>query len=160
MEFIIIGGKKILQIIYSVLKLFPTKNKKILFLSRQSNELSLDFSMLKEELEVQCSDLQIVAICNRMDDKKEGKVRFGWNMLRSMYHLATSRVCVLDAYWPAVSLLKHKKTLTVIQMWHALGKIKQSGYQTLGKESGRGKKMAELLCMHRNYDYIIAGGEA
>lgn len=53
-----------------------------------------------------------------------------------------------------------KKSLTVIQMWHALGKIKQSGYQTLGKASGRGAEMAHLLKMHENYDYIIAGGKA
>lgn len=45
-------------------------------------------------------------------------------------------------------------------MWHALGKIKKSGYQTLGKSSGRSEKTARLLDMHRNYDVIIAGGEA
>jgi CDP-ribitol ribitolphosphotransferase len=77
-----------------------------------------------------------------------------------MYHLATAKVCVLDAYWPVVSMLRHKKGLTVIQMWHALGKIKQSGYQTLDKESGRSKELSHLLCMHKNYDYIIAGGKA
>jgi CDP-ribitol ribitolphosphotransferase len=85
---------------------------------------------------------------------------FAWDTLRSMGHLATARVCVLDAYWPAVSLLHHKKSLTVIQMWHAIGKIKQSGYQTLDKESGRSKKTAEVLKMHRGYDMIIAGGKA
>jgi CDP-ribitol ribitolphosphotransferase len=57
-------------------------------------------------------------------------------------------------------MLRHKKSLTVIQMWHALGKIKQSGYQTLDKESGRSKTLSRLLCMHKNYDYIIAGGKA
>ena len=48
-----------------------------------------------------------------------------------MYHLATASVCVLDAYWPAISLLHHKKSLTVIQMWHALGKIKPVSYTHL-----------------------------
>jgi CDP-ribitol ribitolphosphotransferase len=95
-----------------------------------------------------------------MDDSKKGLLRFGFNTLASMYHLATAKVCVLDAYWPVVSMLRHKKGLTVIQMWHALGKIKQSGYQTLDKESGRSKELSHLLCMHKNYDYIIAGGKA
>lgn len=57
-------------------------------------------------------------------------------------------------------MLHHKKSLTVIQMWHALGKIKQSGYQTLDKESGRSAKTARLLKMHENYDIIVAGGQA
>ena len=43
-------------------------------------------------------------------------------------------------------------------MWHALGKIKQSGYQTLGKASGRGAEMAHLMKMHENYDYICRRG--
>ncbi len=160
MEVIIKFGKSCLQILYSLLKLFPVKSNKVLFLSRQSDELSLDFVMLKEELLRQDSSLRIVSICNRLDDGKKGLVGFGVDTLRSMYHLATSTVCVLDAYWPAVSILRHKKSLTVIQMWHAIGKIKKSGYQTLDKNSGRSARTAELLAMHRNYDIIIAGGEA
>ena len=160
MTFIIQIGKFCLRLLYGILKLFPVKPNKVLFLSRQSDGLSLDFAMLKEELLRQKPEVQITAICNRLDDSKKGLIGFGADTLRSMYHLATSRVCVLDAYWPAVSLLHHKEDLTVIQMWHALGKIKKSGYQTLGKASGRGEKLARLLCMHRNYDIIIAGGRA
>lgn len=160
MSFVINIGKFCLSVLYGILKLFPAKENKVLFLSRQSDELSLDFAMLKEELLRQEPGISVVAICNRLDDGKSGLAGFAIDTLRSMYHLATSRVCVLDAYWPAVSILHHKDKLTVIQMWHALGKIKKSGYQTLGKESGRGEKIAKLLRMHENYDIIIAGGKA
>ncbi len=160
MTLIIKTGKFCLSLFYGILKLFPTKKNKVLFLSRQSDELSLDFSMLKDALQEKEPKVEIVSICNRLDDSRSGIVGFGADTLRSMYHLATAEVCVLDAYWPAVSILHHKKSLTVIQMWHALGKIKKSGYQTLGKESGRGEKLAKLLCMHENYDYIVAGGKA
>lgn len=153
-------GKYILSLLYAVLKLFPTNEKKILFLSRQSDKMSVDFSLLKHKLEELQPDIHIVAICNRLDDSKSGLIGFTIDTFRSMYHLSTSKVCVLDAYWPAVSILKHKKELTVIQMWHSLGKIKKSGYQTLNKKGGRSKEFAELLCMHKNYDIVIAGGEA
>lgn len=157
---IIKTGKFFLSILYGIFKLFPAKKNKVLFLSRQSDELSLDFSMLKDELLKQNPEIKITAICNRLDDSGSGIIGFGVDTLKSMYHLATSRVCVLDAYWPAVSILKHKDGLVVIQMWHAIGKIKKSGYQTLDKESGRSGKTAKLLHMHENYDYIIAGGTA
>lgn len=160
MTLIIKTGKLCLTLLYGILKLFPVRENKVLFLSRQSDELSLDFSMLKDMLEKKRQDIRIVSICNRLDDSGKGIAGFAADTLKSMYHLATSRVCVLDAYWPAVSILHHRKSLTVIQMWHAIGKIKKSGYQTLDKESGRSRKTAELLCMHRNYDYIIAGGRA
>lgn len=160
MKYIIIIGKFCLRFVYGLMKFFPVQSKKVLFLSRQADDLSLDFSMLKDELLRQDSDIRIVAICNRLDDSKSGLLGFAWDTLRSMYHMATAKVCVLDAYWPVVSILKHKDDLTVIQMWHAIGKIKKSGYQTLGKASGRSRQTAELLAMHRNYDIIIAGGKA
>jgi len=160
MTLIIKTGKLFLKIIYAILKLFPIKDNKVLFLSRQSNDLSLDFCMLKNELFKQNPNIEVVTILNRVDDSKKGLFKFFIDTLKSMYYLATVRVCVLDAYWPAVSILNHKKDLTVIQMWHALGKIKQSGYQTIGKESGRSVKISKLLCMHKNYDIIIAGGSA
>lgn len=153
-----------LSVIYAVLKLLPTQSGKVLFLSRQSSTLTTDFRLTQEELKRQEPNIKIVTICHRLEGADSGGVKglfaFALSTLRSMYHMATSRVCVLDAYWPAVSILKHKKSLTVIQMWHALGKIKQSGYQTLGKESGRGEQLARLMKMHEGYDYIIAGGKA
>ncbi len=150
-----------LNFIYFFLKLLPTKGNKVVFLSRQSNEPTLDFKRVQEELQERQPYIQIVTLCNRLEGEKSGGlVHFAMTTLKSMYHMATSSVCVLDAYWPAVSILHHKKELTVIQMWHALGKIKQSGYQTLGRESGRSEQMAHLMKMHENYDYIIAGGKA
>lgn len=149
-----------MRAIYAVLKLFPTKKKKIVFLSRQTNGAGLDFRMLQEELLRQDGGLQIVSICKRMEGGLADYLGFAVCMLRSMYHLATGSVCVLDSYWPAVSMLNHKKSLYVIQIWHALGKIKQSGYQTLKKDSGRDEAAAKILAMHKNYDVIIAGGKA
>ncbi len=153
-----------LQVIYGILKLFPTKKNKVVFLSRQSDTLTPDFEMVQQELCCEDPDIEIVTICHRLEGAGSGGVSgmlaFAGSTLRSMYHMATASVCVLDAYWPAVSLLRHKRSLTVIQMWHALGKIKQSGYQTLGKASGRGAEMARLMKMHENYDHIIAGGRA
>lgn len=56
-----------------------------------------------------------------------------------------------------MSILPNREDQTVIQLWHAAGKIKRSGYSSLGKPDGRDQKVAEILCMHKNYDWIIAG---
>ena len=153
-------AKGVMSLIYAAMKLLPVKEGNILFISRQSNELTLDFKMLREEINHMDRGVNIMIICCRLDDSKKGVLRFVLETMRSMYYLATCRVCVLDAYWPAVSMLHHKKELTVIQIWHALGKIKQSGYQTLDRKSGRSEFMAEDMSMNRNYDYVIAGGSA
>jgi len=160
MTHIIYLAKFILSIIYGLLKLFPTQNK-IVFLSRQSNQTPLDFKLIIDEL--QNRNYKIVVLCHRVEGKdsiKKDVIKFITITFKSMYHLATSKVCIIDSYSLPVSLLKHKKTLTVIQIWHAMGKIKQSGYQTLGKKAGRNPKIAKALNMHKNYDLVVAGAKA
>ena len=148
-----------LNVIYGVMKLFPVR-RRVCFFSRQGNEPSGDFHLLMDRLAEECPDTEIVTICYRFEGKKDGLIGFGLATLRSMVYLATSRVCVLDTYWPAVSMLRHKKCLKVIQIWHSNGKIKQSGYQTLGHESGRDPHVARMMRMHQGYDYVIGGGPA
>ena len=73
-----------------------------------------------------------------------------------MYHIATSKVCILDGYSIPISILKHKKNLEVIQIWHASGAIKKFGYQSLNKKEGRGTEIAKIMNMHKNYKHVIA----
>lgn len=150
----------VLNSIYFFMKLLPTDNNKIVFLSRQSDTPSEDFMSLSHRIEEFKPEAKIVMITQRADSNFKSMLSFAGATLRSMHHLATARICVLDSYWPAVSVLKHKDHLAVIQMWHAMGKIKKSGYQSLGKKFGRSHMIAEEMRMHRNYDVVIAGGKA
>ena len=145
--------------LYWLMKRLPVRYQ-VCFFSRQSNKVPVDFRRIEEELKRRDPTVKTVMICHQFRNRHDGAVRFSWDLLRSMYYLATSRVCILDAYWPTVSMLKHKKELTVIQIWHSIGKIKKSGYQTLGQKSGRSVTLAKVMRMHRNYDYVIAGGRA
>ena len=88
---IIRAGKFCLNILYGILKVFPVKPNKVLFLSRQSDELSLDFSMLRDELRREMPDIEIRAICNRLDDSGSGLLGFAADTLRSMYCEALHR---------------------------------------------------------------------
>lgn len=151
--------KKTLSIIYLILKRLPIDNNKILFCSRQSSDIPLDFVLIEEKLKKEAPEITCINICCHIGYKTGDYIRYGICLLKSLYHLATSRICILDSYWPAVSLLNHKNDLKVIQIWHAVGKIKQSGYQTLGKKSGRKEEYAKALNMHKNYDYVIAGAK-
>lgn len=149
-----------MNFIYFFLKLCPTDKNKVLFLSRQSNTVTEDIDFLSRRLVELKPETNIVIITKRADKGFASMLEYAFVTLKSMYHLATASVCVLDSYWPAVSVLHHKKQLAVIQMWHAMGKIKKSGYQSLGKKFGRSDMIAREMRMHRNYDVVIAGGRA
>lgn len=155
--------KFVLKIAYFFIKAFPVNKDKVLFCSRQSSETPLDFRLIQRKLEENMpddTDINIINICQPIGKDIKGYLLFAKATIRSMFHLATSSVCILDSYWPAVSLLKHKPELTIIQIWHAIGKIKKSGYAAIGKKSGRKREYATRLNMHKNYDFIIAGAEA
>ena len=102
----------------------------------------------------------MIFLCKRMKKGIKGYVDYVLELFKQMYHLSTSKMAIIDSYCIPVCVLKHKKSLKVLQIWHSIGKIKKSGYQSLDTESGRSSKMAKAMCMHKNYDAIIAGGDA
>ncbi len=139
-----------LKFIYAFLKLLKTKNK-ITFISRQGNSPSIDFEILSKRIKDKYPDYQVVMLTKKLDNK----IAYMFHMLVQMYHVATSKIVILDSYCIVVSVLKHKKSLKVIQMWHAVGSMKKFGYAMLGKEEGNDKDIARIMCMHKNYDYIL-----
>lgn len=143
------------NVIYFFLKLIPTNKQKITFISRQSNERSIDFTLLKKELLQKDNSLKIVELYKTIDKGLINKLKYCFHILSQMYHIATSKVVVLDSYCIPICILTHKKNLTVIQMWHALGSLKKFGYSSLDTKDGRGSKIAKLMRMHKNYDYIL-----
>lgn len=149
-----------MRALYAPMKLFPTQSGKLVFLSRQTVSPSIDAQLVFDELLRRDDSIRIVAICSRVQPGVAGGLVFARDLMRSLYHLATAQVCLLDSYWPAVSALNHKDGLKVVQMWHALGKIKKSGWQTVGLPGGRSQTIASIMRMHAGYDYVIAGGEA
>lgn len=45
-------------------------------------------------------------------------------------------------------------------MWHAMGSFKKFGYSILDQKEGSSSKIAHLMGMHKNYDYVFTSGEA
>lgn len=139
-----------LKLLYAFIKLFPT-SKKITFISRQGNSPSIDFKILSEEIKRQYPDYKVVMLTKKLDNK----VSYIFHMVSQMYHIATSKIVILDSYCIVISVLNHKKSLKVIQMWHAVGSMKKFGYAMLGKKEGNDPDIARIMKMHKNYDYLL-----
>lgn len=149
--------------IYLFFKLLPSKNR-VTMISRQSNEITLDFKLLKDEMEKEYKDISVITLCHKLEGGEKAsiseKVKYIFHCFKQMYYISTSKVVVLDSYCILVSVLKHKKNLRIIQMWHSMGTMKKFGYQILDLEEGRSSKTAKAMRMHKNYDYILASSGA
>lgn len=147
-----------LRIIYFFIKLFTiVDDKKILFLSRQNDEDSVDFDLMKKDIKKRYPDYYVISLNKRLF--KRNAITYYFHMYKQMYHLATSKVCLADTYIIPLSILKHKKELVTIELCHGIGNLKKFGYQTLKNESGKGEKLSKLMQMHEGYDYLISTSE-
>ena len=149
-----------LKLLYFLFKLLPVDKRKVVFLSRNFDSPSLDYRLLNDELKKSHSELYAVFLTRRIHKGIFQLIGYYFHTLRQLYHIATTNVCVLDSYIIPISVLKHRRTLRVIQLWHAMGAIKKFGYQTLDTKYGRSSRLSRMMRMHENYDYVISGSQA
>ncbi|NBI63069.1 CDP-glycerol glycerophosphotransferase family protein [Clostridiales bacterium] len=158
MKFLIAIGRLILNGIYDFHKLCPVKNQ-VVIISRQSDEPSLDIRLLAKELESR-QDIQVKVLCRTLGGGLFSKIKYLFHMIGpQMRAMATSKVVVLDSYCIAASILRHRKGLSIIQMWHAMGGFKKFGYSILDQGEGSQAWLAEAMRMHKNYTCVLASSE-
>lgn len=155
MKVLLKAGTAVMRILYCVYKFFPTKNR-IMFVSRQDDVPSPDCLLLSKAIREKDQKIEIIKEFRRIPDSFIGKIKYICYMLgKQMYLFATSRVVILDGYCILASVLNHKKELKIVQMWHAMGALKRFGYAAIGTEEGKDPEVSKILCMHRNYDYVV-----
>lgn len=151
--------KGMLNLLYFPMKLRKCEDK-IVFMSRQSDMVSIDMYLLSKELKRCAPSIEQVFRVRAMKDGWYGKLVYCICLLGDMWQMANAKAVICDTYLIPVSCLKHKKQLYIIQIWHALGAIKKFGLQSLGKEEGRDIKVSKALNMHKGYDCVLAPSEA
>lgn len=147
-----------LKIIYAPIKLFKVQNK-VVYISRQSNRETLDFRLIKNEMGKMYPNYKNVILTKKIESGLISKIGYVFHMFKQMYHISTSKIVILDSYCIVASVLKHKKENKIIQIWHALSAIKKFGYQSIGTEAGSDALTAKIMCMHKNYNYVLAPSE-
>lgn len=149
---ILIGIMKFINICF---KPFKVKNR-IVFISRESNVPSQDMLDIAKEVNNRKDNIEIIYLCKRLEKGIMSKFAYIFEIIKHIYYINTSNVVILDTYCIAASVLSHKKEVRIVQIWHSIIAIKKFGYQTVGKKSGSSKELADVMCMHKNYDYAIA----
>ena len=148
-----------LAVVYAPLKLLPTR-RKVVMMSREHPTLPKDFAAIRESLERLDPAVEVVTLVRMVPPGYVAKLGYALHMIKQLYHVATARVLILDTYAIVASVLKHKDSLTIMQIWHALGAFKKFGLSILGQAEGRDERLAAAMRMHQGYDIVLASGEA
>lgn len=148
-----------LALVYAPLKLLPTR-RKVVMISREHPTVPEDFTALRAALHRLDPTVEVVTLVKMVPPGVLGKLGYILHMFRQLFHVATARVLVIDTYAIVASVLTHKRELTIIQIWHALGAFKKFGLSALGQSEGRDERLARAMRMHQGYDIVLASGEA
>lgn len=91
---------------------------------------------------------KITAISFNFERTLYGRVKYLFNSIGSVYHLATSRFFIIDDYFFPVYCINKNKKNNVIQIWHAIGHLKKFGLSIPSNNSS-------IIKHHSNYDFAI-----
>lgn len=147
-----------MRFIYFFMKLFTPVGDKAVFLSRQSDKPSENFLLLRDELQRVSPSTKCEFYC-RLGLKSEMGLSYALLMLRQMKALAGARLCFTESYCIPISVLRHKKQLRVVQIWHSMVAVKKFGWQTVDMPEGTSSDIAGIMDMHKGYDLVAVGSE-
>ncbi|MDE0547322.1 CDP-glycerol glycerophosphotransferase family protein [Microbacterium sp. C7(2022)] len=146
-----------LRLVYAPLKLLPQR-RKVVMISREHRDVPADFIDLRAAIKRADEAVEVVILVRMVPPGLVGKIGYAAHLLRQLYEVATAQVLIVDTYSMVASMLTHKPSLSVIQMWHALGAFKKFGMSILGQQEGRDRRLARAMRMHEGYDLVLASG--
>jgi len=141
----------------AIAKVFAGRRCDVVLISCQDDEPSQDILDLAAKLQ---DNFKIKVIAGKMRRSFGGALSFTGRLFTMLRYTAKAKVVVIDAYCVAVSIPKKRPGQTVVQLWHAPEAIKKFSLQITDTPAGYSKKTTEILCMHRNYDYILCPSDA
>lgn len=152
--------------LFKVAKLFPLQKKIVFCVSFVENNYFIYNELKKNSQTYPCIFLTDHKTTSFFKDKVTigdtvlpfSPRHFG-SFLKGIYHLATSRVVVLDNYFGFLSAIQFKNEVRKLQIWHANGAIKTFGWKdySVKHRSNRAKKRFSRV--YNQFDYILSGSK-
>lgn len=143
--------RRFFKLCYIIFCLLPINRNKITFASDSRTDLSGNLYFIYEELYKRDMQLDIKFIFSERIDHKKGF----FQLLKSAFHFATSKIILLDDYYPFIYSLMIRKNADLIQVWHAAGAFKTFGFSRLGRPGGPSPRSRN----HRNYTKATVSSE-
>ena len=120
------------------------------------------------ELKSKRPDLRFVFLCRRGCMTAMGRTGesvfpiesfFPWRIGRTVYHLATTKMVVVDNYYSFLSVLRLRKNVRCLQLWHACGAFKAFGLEdhTIAMRPNRAKQRFRQV--YNRFDKIAVGSD-
>jgi teichoic acid glycerol-phosphate primase len=159
------GYLLLFSLFFNLFKLCPVKKKITFVISFVGNPTYLYEEIAKESFSSEIIFLCKPAVTSQFRKKFSHATIFSFESsniiywLKSIYHLATSKVVIIDNYFAFLSAIEFNVGVECIQLWHAAGALKTFGLKdhsiSLRKESAKRR----FRKVYTKFNKIIVGSE-
>ncbi|SEP75037.1 CDP-glycerol glycerophosphotransferase, TagB/SpsB family [Virgibacillus subterraneus] len=153
----------VLRTFFNLFKLFPRKHKTT-FVASFGINIIYTINELEKQTDHQVVILKTPQCKNTYEDSPRRTIlKFGSlniiDWVRSIYHLATSKIVFVDNYYGFLSMTKFRPNTQCIQLWHAAGAIKRFGLMDRSIENRHPRACVRFKNVYKRFDYVVAGSE-
>ncbi|TWT07168.1 teichoic acid biosynthesis protein B [Planococcus sp. CPCC 101016] len=153
------------KILFALFKLLPIKNKTVFLSSFGDNAffIAKELSKAKQHqiIFINQAKCKIDFTAVPTDNKKIYSFETS-NVLDtflSIYHLATSKYVFVDNYAGALSVIKFRKEVKCIQLWHAAGAIKKFGWSDPETSARSERAKLRFQQVYDRFQFIPVGSQ-
>lgn len=143
--------RRFFKLLYILFCILPINKDKIVFASDSRSELNGNFYFVYEELFKRNLNLTIKFIFNERINNKKTFI----NLIKMAYQFATSKIILVDDFYPLVYPLRIRNNADLIQIWHAAGAFKTFGFSRIGRPGGPSPRSRN----HKNYTKAAVSSE-
>lgn len=141
----------VFRLLFSLGKLLPMNEKKIVFVSDSRDELGGNAKFVYDELLRRQLNFKYWFLLKKSATQRKTAKEH----VLLAYHLSTAKIIVVDDVYSMVYPLKLREKTELVQLWHAVGAFKTFGYSRVGRPGGPSLQSKA----HRNYTKAIVSAK-
>jgi teichoic acid ribitol-phosphate primase len=140
--------------VFALARRLPLR-RHVVFATSRAEAIGGNLAFIRDELERRTPPIPSVVLAARHQaSRRSWLAAFLFNM-RAGYHLATSRLFIVDDYFFPIYVIEPRRGTRIIQTWHASGAFKKIGYSVLDKSFGADETLVAKVPIHSNYDVCL-----
>ena len=147
-------ARAFLLLVRFIVARLPAHPERVVLATARVSELDGNLLYIYGALLAKRPDRDVVLLLEPYSYGLRGKLAYLARLVRGMYHLQTAGLFVVDNAYLPIHVAPHRRTTTVVQVWHAAGALKRFGLDTRQPIAE-----PERTFLHRNYDAVVVGGD-
>src|SRR4051794_14814769 len=144
----------LLRVVGLLAAFLPVHLDRVVLATARVTTLDGNLLQIHRALTARHPELDVVLLLEPYSYGLRGKLAYLIRLIRGMYHLQTARLVVVDNAYLPIHVAPHRRTTTVVLVWHAAGALKRFGLDTTTPLTE-----PERTFLHRYYDAVVVGGE-